>query len=104
MLRSNPSIHVAIAAALCCAASFAQLPPAAHPEDAGFSSKRLETTRAVLKADVDAKRLPGAVLLIARNGKGAFYDALGYQDRASAAPLNDDSGFPALRSRKHIPR
>ena len=75
-----PGIAVA---ALCCANSFAQsLPVASHPEDVGFSSQRLERTRGVLKADVDAKRLPGAVLVIARNGKVAFYDSVGYQDRA----------------------
>ena len=51
---------------------------ASRPEDVGFSSKRLETTKAVFKGDVDAKRLPGAVLLMARNGKIAFYDAVGF--------------------------
>jgi hypothetical protein len=60
---------------------------ASRPEDVGFSSKRLETTREVLKADVEAKRLPGAVLLMARNGKIAFYDVAGYQDRATQTPM-----------------
>ena len=66
---------------------------ASHPEDAGFSAKRLEMTRGVLKADVDAKRFPGAVLLIARNGKIVFYDAVGYQERASETPMKKDSIF-----------
>ncbi len=52
------------------AAAFAQpLSMANRPEDAGFSSQRLEKTRQALKADVENKRLPGAVLIVVRNGK-----------------------------------
>src|ERR1700730_1340952 len=103
MLRSKPRPPVVVAAFFCCAASFAQpLPMASHPEDVGFSSKRLETTRDVLKADVEAKRLPGAVLLIARNGKIAFYDAEGYQDRAALTPMKKDSIFRVASMSKPI--
>src|ERR1700686_3832982 len=103
MLRSKPRLPFVVAAFLSCAASFAQpLPIATRPEDVGFSSKRLETTREVLKADVDAKRLPGAVLLMARNGKIAFYDAVGYQDRASATPMKKDSIFRIASMSKPI--
>ena len=103
MLRSKPRPPVVVAALVCCAASFAQpLPMATHPEDVGFSSKRLETTRDVLKADVEAKRLPGAVLLIARNGKIAFYDAEGYQDRAAPTPMKKDSIFRVASMSKPI--
>jgi CubicO group peptidase (beta-lactamase class C family) len=75
---------------------------ATHPEDVGFSSKRLETTREVLKADVEAKRLPGAVLLIARNGRIAFYDVEGYQDRAVQTPMKKDSIFRVASMSKPI--
>jgi len=103
MRRSNLRILLAVAAAVGCATSFAQpLPVTGHPEDAGFSSKRLETARGVLKADVEAKRLPGAVLLIARDGKVAFYDAVGYQDRASEMPMKKDSIFRVASMSKPI--
>jgi CubicO group peptidase (beta-lactamase class C family) len=75
---------------------------ATRPEDVGFSSKRLDTTREVLKGDVDAKRLPGAVLLMARNGKIAFYDVVGYQDRAAQAPMKKDSIFRIASMSKPI--
>jgi len=75
---------------------------ATHPEDVGFSSKRLETTRDVLKEDVEAKRLPGAVLLIVRNGKIAFYDVEGYQDRAAQTPMKKDSIFRVASMSKPI--
>ena len=91
------------AAALCCANSFAQsLPVASSPEDVGFSSQRLERTRGALKADVDAGRLPGAVLLIARQGKVAFYDSAGFQDRASHTPMKKDSIFRIASMSKPI--
>ena len=91
------------AAALCCARSFAQsLPVASRPEDVGFSSQRLERTRGALKTDVDAGRLPGAVLLIARQGRVAFYDSAGFQDRASHTPMKKDSIFRIASMSKPI--
>jgi CubicO group peptidase (beta-lactamase class C family) len=103
MFRSKPRLLVTLAGLLCSAASFAQpLPMATRPEDVGFSSKRLETNKEVLKADVEAKRLPGAVLLMARNGKIAFYDVVGYQDRASQTPMKKDSIFRIASMSKPI--
>jgi CubicO group peptidase (beta-lactamase class C family) len=103
MLRLKPILIIVAAAFLCGAASFAQpLPMANHPEDVGFSSKRLDTTREVFKADVEAKRLPGAVLLMVRNGKIAFYDVVGYQDRAAQTPMKKDSIFRVASMSKPI--
>lgn len=93
MLRSKSNLPLFIAAVLYCAGALAQspLPMASKPEDVGFSSKRLAITKAAYQQDVDSKRLPGAVLLIARNGKIAFYDAVGFQDRAAGTPMKKDS-------------
>jgi len=96
-------LTIFVAAALGCAAAFAQsLPMASHPEDVGFSSKRLEVAKSVFKNDVDTKRVPGAVLLIARNGKIAFFDAVGYQDRAAQTPMKKDSIFRIASMSKPI--
>ena len=93
----------AAAAALCCAHLFAQsLPVVSRPEEVGFSSERLEKTRGVLKADVESERLPGAVLLIAREGKVAFYDSAGFQERASKTPMRKDSIFRIASMSKPI--
>jgi CubicO group peptidase (beta-lactamase class C family) len=78
------------------------LPMAKSPEDVGFSSKRLERTREAYKADVEAKRMPGAVLVIARNGKVATYDAIGFQERASNTPMKKDSIFRIASMSKPI--
>ncbi len=73
-----------------------------RPEDVGFSSKRLEKTREAIKGDVENKRVPGAVLLIVRNGKIVTYDAIGYQERAAQTPMRKDSIFRIASMSKPI--
>ena len=63
------------AGALCLLASSAALAddplPRAKPEEVGFSGERLARIDSVLKADIEAGRIPGAVIAIARHGKAA---------------------------------
>jgi CubicO group peptidase (beta-lactamase class C family) len=91
------------AALLVSVAGFAQpLPMAKSPEEEGFSSKRLEKTRQALKGDVESKRVPGAVLMLVRNGKVVTYDAIGYQDRAGQTNMRKDSIFRVASMSKPI--
>jgi CubicO group peptidase (beta-lactamase class C family) len=69
------------------------LPLAKRPEDVGISSERLERVRQVMKRDVESKRIPGAVLLIARSGKIAAFETFGYQVRSSSMPMKADAIF-----------
>lgn len=71
----------------------AQNLPMAKPEDVGLSSERLARIGAWAKAEVDAKRVPGAVIMVARNGKLAYYEAVGQQDPARPDPMSRDSIF-----------
>jgi CubicO group peptidase (beta-lactamase class C family) len=70
-----------VAFAICLAFSaFAQgLPPVSKPEEVGFSSERLSRIRTAFQADVDKGVIPGAVILIARRHKVAYFDAVGFQ-------------------------
>jgi CubicO group peptidase (beta-lactamase class C family) len=83
------------AVATCIAFSaFAQgLPKATHPEDVGFSSERLKRLTSVFQTDVDKGTIPGAVVLIARNGKVAYLEAFGFQDREKKIPMSTDAIF-----------
>jgi CubicO group peptidase (beta-lactamase class C family) len=73
---------------------FAQgLPKASKPEEVGFSSARLERLTSAFQADVDKGTIPGAVILIARNGKVAYFEALGFQDREKKIPMGTDAIF-----------
>jgi CubicO group peptidase (beta-lactamase class C family) len=55
-----------------------------------------------MHADVESGRIPGAVLLIARNGKMAWLDALGFQERRSQTPMKSDSIFRVASMSKPI--
>ena len=102
MLRHS-KFPMLLAGALYAAAAFAQpLPAAKHPEEVGFSSQRLDRTRQAFKDDVEKKSIPGAVLLIVRNGKMVTYDAIGYQERAAQTPMKKDSIFRVASMSKPI--
>ena len=69
------------------------LPPRARAEDAGFSAARLDRLGALIKADVDAGRIPGAVVAIVRRGKLVMLDAFGWSDKAAGVPMSVDTIF-----------
>jgi CubicO group peptidase (beta-lactamase class C family) len=75
-------------------AAFAEDPlPRAKPEEVGFSSERLARIDSVLKADIEAGRIPGAVIAIARHGKLVKFDAYGYRDKAANVAMTTDTIF-----------
>lgn len=74
----------------------AQNLPSAKPEDVGLSSERLARLGAWARAEVDAKRVPGAVILVARNGKLAYYEAIGQQDPGAARRDGQGQHLPHL--------
>ena len=69
------------------------LPKASQPEDVGFSSGRLKRVTSAFQTDVDKGTIPGAVVLIARNGKVAYLEAIGFQDREKKVPMSTDAIF-----------
>jgi len=68
----------------------------------GFSAKRLQRIRTAIQAEVNADRTPGAVVIIARNGKIAYADAIGFQDKAAGKLLKRDAIFPAYSMTKPL--
>jgi CubicO group peptidase (beta-lactamase class C family) len=75
-------------------AAFAQDPlPRAKPEEAGFSSERLARIGTVLNADIEAGRIPGAVIAIARHGKLVMFEAYGYRDKEAKVAMTTDTIF-----------
>ena len=65
----------------------------AVPESVGMSSERLERLTAALQGYVDEDRLAGAVAIVARRGKIAYMEAVGYRDRESGSPMTTDAIF-----------
>jgi CubicO group peptidase (beta-lactamase class C family) len=70
-----------------------EMPRAKQPEKVGLSSKRLTRLTDALKADIDTGAVPGAVVLVARHGKIACLEALGYRDREAGAVMAPDTIF-----------
>jgi CubicO group peptidase (beta-lactamase class C family) len=69
------------------------LPQASSPEEVGLSKERLQRISAWIQADVDKKVIPGAVVMVLRKGKIAYYEAFGYQDREKNIPMDRNSIF-----------
>src|SRR5882724_262848 len=93
----------ALAGSLLSAALIAQpLPRTNRPEDVGISSQRMSRVRQQMQADVDSKLIPGGVLLIARNGKIASFDAIGFQNRKAQTAMKTDAIFRVASMTKPI--
>jgi CubicO group peptidase (beta-lactamase class C family) len=73
-----------------------------RPEDAGFSTERLARLAKFFQGDIDKGAIPGAVLLIAREGKLVYLQALGYQDREKRTPMKADAIFRIASMTKPI--
>ena len=76
--------------------------PSAKPEQVGMSSQRLGLITERLKADIAARKLPGAVVLVARHGKVAYFESMGKLDPASAVPMAKDGIFRIYSMSKPI--
>lgn len=77
-------------------------PQKAPPEDVGLSSERLARATAAIEADVAAGRIPGAVGLVARRGKVAYFEARGEADREAEKPMRRDTIFRIYSMSKPI--
>jgi CubicO group peptidase (beta-lactamase class C family) len=73
--------------------AFAQGLPTAQPETVDVSPERLSLIRAVLQKEVDADRMPGAVVMIARRGQLIYSEAMGFQDKEAGKPMTKDAIF-----------
>ncbi len=74
--------------------------PTAQAASKGMLPERLARIRPVIQAEIDAQRMPGAVLLIARKGAVIHAEAIGLQDPATGKPLKRDSVFRAYSMTK----
>ena len=89
--------------ACCIVAALGQdLPKLSRPEEAGFSSERLNRITQFFQSEVDKGAIPGAVLVVGRNGKMVYRQAVGYQDREKKSPMKVDSVFRIFSMTKPV--
>jgi CubicO group peptidase (beta-lactamase class C family) len=76
--------------------------PTAKPEEVGLSSERLGKITEMLRANIAKSEIPGAVLLIARQGKIAYFETLGSLDPQAKTPMPKDAIFRIYSMSKPI--
>jgi CubicO group peptidase (beta-lactamase class C family) len=101
-MRTKAAFLAALLFLLTVTAAQAQSLPSAKPEQVGLSSERLARITTTLKNDVEKGVIPGAVLLVARHGKVALFEAIGTRDPATRVPMTTDSIFRIYSMSKPI--
>jgi len=79
--------------ALCSTAAAAQALPAGQPASVGFSADRLQNISKVFGDHVGNGHIAGAVFMVARDGKLAYSDAVGFRDPVKRKPMTMDAIF-----------
>ncbi|HEY3285947.1 MAG TPA: serine hydrolase domain-containing protein [Gemmatimonadaceae bacterium] len=92
VFRSGFAVLISATLSVASRAADAQWLPRARPEDVGISSARLQELSDSLRATwIDAGRIPGLVVVVARHGKLAYLDTLGDMDVTK--PMRPDALF-----------
>ena len=82
--------------------AFAEPLPSVNPKEAGFSADGLAKLASALEKDIEEKKFPGAVVLIARKGKIAYFEAFGVNYSGSDARLGKNWIFRIYSMTKPI--
>lgn len=90
---SRPVALIVLLLLLVPGAAWSQALPTATPEQVGLSSSRLARVTEAVKGEIAKGRYPGAVALVARRGKVAYFEALGQRDPQAGAPMTKDAIF-----------
>lgn len=72
------------------------------PETASLSTDHLKRLMGVLQREVDAKRLPGAVVVVARHGKAALFESVGELSPITGETMRCDARFRIYSMTKPI--
>jgi CubicO group peptidase (beta-lactamase class C family) len=88
LATSAAAISVVLAGPL-----MAQPLPVASPESVGLSSQRLQNIDTFFTNEIALKRVPGAVVAIARNGKLVYFKAFGQADPIKGTAMATDTIF-----------
>jgi len=66
---------------------------ASAAKSVGFSPERLDRIAPVMQSYIDQGKLAGTLTLVARNGKIAYLNAQGMQDKEAGTPMSEDTIF-----------
>src|SRR5579871_1986190 len=91
--RLRPALRTMAAFGLIACALPAASIQATKPEDVGLSQERLGRIHEALQRHIDEHDIAGAVALIARRGRIAYFAAQGVMDLDSKKPMTKDDLF-----------
>jgi len=94
---------IALALTVFSASGYAEQPtPVSRPDQIGFAADRLERVTRAFQGYVESGQIPGAVVLIARKDKVAYFRAFGFRDREQKIAMTPDSIFRIASMTKPI--
>src|SRR5499427_6071835 len=67
--------------------------PSASPDEVGLSKERLARIGQAMTGQIELKSFPGAVALVARKGRVAYFEAVGQLDPKTGSPMSRDAIF-----------
>ncbi|HTS04085.1 MAG TPA: serine hydrolase domain-containing protein [Candidatus Eisenbacteria bacterium] len=100
--RNRKIIPVLLAVLVLQVLVLAQDLPTAKPESVGLSSERLDRITTAVQNDIKGNRIAGAVTLVVRHGKVAWFKAQGMQDREAGKAMPTDAMFRICSMSKPI--
>ena len=104
MLSSVRLRGAAVAAMLFAAVpgAFAEGPLVANPNETGFTAEGLARIDAYIKNEIAGNKIPGATMMIQRNGKTAYFRNFGVRDPGTKEPMTPDTIFRIYSMSKPI--
>jgi CubicO group peptidase (beta-lactamase class C family) len=102
VFKKTAALMVLVFALFAVQASVAQALPKSTPAEAGLSAEKLDKIMQMLREDTAKNMVPGAVLLVARHGKIAYFEAAGVLDPGTKAPMTTDAIFRIYSMSKPI--
>jgi CubicO group peptidase (beta-lactamase class C family) len=104
MLTSVRLRNLVIVAALLAAvpSAFAEGPVTVKPVEAGFNEAGLGRLDAYIKNEIATNKIPGAIMMIQRQGKTAYFSSAGVRDPGTKEPMTPDTIFRIYSMSKPI--
>ena len=94
MTRIFVILPALLAAILSSASALADGAPFGPPPGATLSVEKLASIDGFINGEVEAGRVPGAIVLIQQHGQPVYFKCFGKRDVDSGAPMTADAIFP----------
>ena len=102
MTNTAPSLTVLLGCLTFCVTPMTAAAQSTRPALAGLSAERLDRIDELMQQRIDAQWFPGAVTLVARNGRIVHLEAQGLMDVESARPMQTDAVFRIMSMTKPV--